>query len=152
MIEPGEGGVARILFRPMVRSLRGVAAALGVFGLLRARRQPSAVKPALGRRQPEIAAEDYAARHLLEHTLDRKADLRRIAPTVPAAAARYRELLGYELEALQDMSQAMRATIGGRDLAEFLRETSLEIERLRIEIAWCDTVVATHALSPASSV
>lgn len=129
----------------MVRSLRGVLAALGVFDLLRTRRQPLVLKPPLERRQPEIAAENYAARHLLEHTLDRKADLRRLAPSSPEAARRYRELLGYELEALEDMSQAMRATIGGRDLAEFLRDTGHEIERLRIEITWCESVLGQHA-------
>jgi hypothetical protein len=125
----------------MVRSLRGMAAALGFFDLLRTRRQPHVLGPALERRQPEIAAENYAARHLLEHTLDRKADLRRLAPGSPAAAKRYRELLGYELEALQEMSQAMRATIGGRDLAEFLGDTGQEIDRLVIEIAWCEDVL-----------
>jgi len=125
----------------MVRSLRGAVAALGVFDLLRTRRQPLVLRPPLERRQPEIAAENYAARHLLEHTLDRKADLRRLAPTVPAAARRYCELLGYELEALQEMSQAMRATIGGRDLADFLRDTDHEIDRLRIEISWCEDVL-----------
>ena len=134
----------------MVRSLRGVLAALGVFDLLRTRRQALVLKPPLERRQPEIAAENYAARHLLEHTLDRKADLRRLASSSPAAARRYRELLSYELEALQDMSQAMRATIGGRDLAEFLWDTGQEIERLRIEIAWCEEVLGRHVSASTS--
>ena len=119
-------------------------AASGVFRLLRPRRQQTMLKPPIERRQPEIAAENYAARHLLEHTLDRKADLRRLAPSSPAAARRYRELLSYELEALQDMSQAMRGAIGGRDLAEFLADTSHEIERLRIEIAWCTALLDRH--------
>jgi hypothetical protein len=134
----------------MVRSLRGVLAAFGVYDILRTRRQPLVLRPPLERRQPEIAAENYAARHLLEHTLDRKADLRRLAPSLPEAARRYRELLGYELEALQDVNRAMRATIGGRDLAEFLRDTGQEIDRLQIEIAWCEEVLGHHAAAPAS--
>lgn len=133
----------------MVRSLRGIVAGLGVFDLLRTRRQQALLKPPLERRQPEIAAENYAARHLLEHTLDRKADLRRLAPSSPVAARRYRELLGYESEALLEMTQAMRATIGGRDLVEFLRDAGQEIERLKIEIVWCEEVLERHAPLPA---
>lgn len=130
----------------MVRSLRGLVARLDGFHILRKRRrqQAQSLKPALERRQPEIAAENYAARHLLEHTLDRKSDLRRLVPALPEAARRYRELLGYELDALHDMTQAMRAAIGGRDLAEFLRDAGQEIERLKIEIAWCDEVLDGH--------
>jgi hypothetical protein len=116
----------------------------GMFRFLRPRRRQSLLKPPLERRQPEVAAENYAARHLLEHTLDRKADLRRLAPSSPPAARRYRELLSYELEALRDMSQAMRGAIGGRDLAEFLADTGQEIERLRIEIAWCTALLDRH--------
>jgi len=128
----------------MVRSLRGIMAASGLFKFLRPRRRRSLLRPPLERRQPEVAAENYAARHLLEHTLDRKADLRRLAPSSAPAAGRYRELLSYELEALQEMSQAIRGAIGGRDLAEFLADTSQEIERLRIEIAWCSALLDQH--------
>ena len=49
--------------------------------------------PAVERRRPRLAAEDYAARHSIEHTLDRKADLRRLAPVRPDAAQRYEQLL-----------------------------------------------------------
>jgi hypothetical protein len=128
----------------MVRSLRSMMAASGFFQFLRPRRQRSLLRPPLERRQPEVAAENYAARHLLEHTLDRKADLRRLAPSSAPAAERYRELLSFELEALQEMSQAIRGAIGGRDLAEFLADTGQEIERLRIEIAWCSALLDQH--------
>src|SRR5919204_4194337 len=97
--------------------LRRVLAALGVFDLLDTRRRTS-IAPALERRRSEIAAENYAARHLLEHTLDRKAELRRLAPLSAAAARRYRELLCYELKALDELVQAMGHMIGGRDLRE----------------------------------
>lgn len=133
----------------MAHSLRGIVAALGLSKLLRSRRQRLLLKPPLERRQPEVAAENYAARHLLEHTLDRKADLRRLVPASREAALRYRELLGYELEGLKEMNQAMRTAIGGRDLIDFLRETGQEIDRLQIEIAWCEAILARHALLPA---
>jgi hypothetical protein len=99
------------------------------------------VGPALERRAPQIAAEDYAARHLIEHTLDRKADLRRLAPESPDAARRYRQLLGYELEALHELTEALRSASGGPELAGFLTETAHEIERLVIEVRWCDSLL-----------
>ena len=99
--------------------------------------------PALERRAPQRAAEDYAARHLIEHTLDRKANLRRLAPGSPEAAQRYHQLLGYELDALHDMVRVLRSAIGGPDLVEFLGETAAEIDRLQIEVAWCERLLAT---------
>jgi hypothetical protein len=45
----------------------------------RHRRRLPFLTPAVERRRPRIAAEDYAARHSIEHTLDRKAALRRLA-------------------------------------------------------------------------
>jgi hypothetical protein len=101
------------------------------------RRRLSFLAPALERRRPRIAAEDYAARHSIEHTLDRKAELRRLAPTWPPAARRYHELLSYELDGLREMAKALHSVTEGRELEEALAEARVQIERLEIEIAWC---------------
>lgn len=103
----------------------------------RHRRRMPFVAPALERRRPRIAAEDYAARHSIEHTLDRKAELRRLAPTWPPAARRYYELLTYELEGLKEMSTALHSVTEGRELEEAVAEIAGQVERLEIEIAWC---------------
>ena len=103
----------------------------------RHRRRLPFLAPALERRRPRIAAEDYAARHSIEHTLDRKAELRRLAPTWPPAARRYHELLTYELKGLREVVNALHSVTTGRELEEALAETGLQIERLEIEIAWC---------------
>lgn len=103
----------------------------------RHRRRLSFLAPAIERRRPRIAAEDYAARHSIEHTLDRKAELRRLAPTWPPAARRYHQLLTYELEGLRELVSALRSVTGGRELDEALAETAVQIERLEIEVAWC---------------
>jgi hypothetical protein len=103
----------------------------------RHRRRLEFLAPAVERRRPRIAAEDYAARHSIEHTLDRKAELRRLAPTLPSAARRYHQLLTYELEGLREVMSALHSVAGGRELDECLAETALQVERLEIEIAWC---------------
>jgi hypothetical protein len=103
----------------------------------RHRRRMPFLAPALERRRPRIVAEDYAARHSIEHTLDRKAELRRLAPTWPPAARRYHELLTYELEGLKEMSRALYSVTEGRELEEAVSEIAVQIERLEIEIAWC---------------
>jgi hypothetical protein len=103
----------------------------------RHRRRLPFLAPALERRRPRIAAEDYAARHSIEHTLDRKAELRRLAPTWPPAARRYHELLTYELKGLRQVASALHSVTEGRELEEALAETTLQMERLEIEIAWC---------------
>jgi hypothetical protein len=103
----------------------------------RHRRRLSFLAPAIERRRPRIAAEDYAARHSIEHTLDRKAELRRLAPTWPPAARRYHQLLTYELDGLRELVSALRSVTGGRELDEALAETAVQIERLEIEVAWC---------------
>jgi hypothetical protein len=100
------------------------------------RRLPFLSAP-LERRRPRIQAEDYAARHSIEHTLDRKAELRRLAQTSPEAAARYHQLLTYELEGLREVALVLQSTTGGRDLTECLTESRAEIERLEIEVEWC---------------
>ena len=107
----------------------------------RHRRRLSFLAPAMERRRPRIAAEDYAARHSIEHTLDRKAELRRLAPTWPPAARRYHQLLTYELEGLREVVAALHAVTGGRELEECLTETSVQIDRLEIEVAWCATLL-----------
>jgi hypothetical protein len=103
----------------------------------RHRRRLPFLAPALERRRPRIAAEDYAARHSIEHTLDRKAELRRLAPTWPPAARRYHELLTYELDGLKEVVTALHSVTEGRELEEALAETAVQIERLEIELAWC---------------
>jgi hypothetical protein len=108
----------------------------------RHRRRVPFLAPAMERRRPRIAAEDYAARHSIEHTLDRKAELRRLAPSWPPAARRYHELLTYELEGLQELASALQSVTGGRELEEALTETRAQIERLQIEITWCSTQLA----------
>lgn len=103
----------------------------------RHRRRLPFLAPALERRRPRIVAEDYAARHSIEHTLDRKAELRRLAPGWPPAARRYHELLSYELDGLRQVVAALHTVTAGRELEEALAETSTQMERLEIEIAWC---------------
>jgi hypothetical protein len=107
----------------------------------RHRRRLAFLAPAVERRRPRIAAEDYAARHSIEHTLDRKAELRRLAPTLPSAARRYHQLLSFELEGLREVMSALHSVAGGRELEECLAETALEMERLEIEIAWCNRLI-----------
>jgi hypothetical protein len=106
------------------------------------RRRLPFLAPAVERRRPRIAAEDYAARHSIEHTLDRKADLRRLAPLRADAARRYQQLLRYELAGLREVVAALEATAGGRDLHDCLAEARGEIERLEIEVAWCASLLA----------
>jgi hypothetical protein len=105
------------------------------------RRRLPFLAPAVERRRPRIAAEDYAARHSIEHTLDRKADLRRLAPLRADAARRYEQLLRFELAGLREVVTALEPTAEGRDLLECLAEAREEIERLEIEIAWCASLL-----------
>jgi hypothetical protein len=117
----------------LVRSLDG-------FRAHHRRRLPFLLTPAVERRRPRLAAEDYAARHSIEHTLDRKADLRRLAPQQPDCAERYEQLLCYELAGLREVVAALETSAGGRDLQECLEEAREEIQRLEIEVAWCATL------------
>ncbi len=117
----------------LLEFLRGTLTELGG----RHRRRVPFLTPALERRRPRIAAEDYAARHSIEHTLDRKAELRRQAPTKLDAARRYLQLLLWELEGLREMVAVLKATAGGRDLQECITEAREEIDRLEIEVGWC---------------
>src|SRR5215204_2709659 len=124
----------------MALTLPGV---LQTLELLRSkhRRRLAFLAPPLERRRPGIAAEDYAARHSIEHTLDRKAELRRQAPASPPAARRYHELLSYELAGLQEVVRALHSVTEGRELEEALAEAATQIERLKVEIAWCSTLL-----------
>jgi hypothetical protein len=116
----------------------------------RHRRRLAFLAPALERRRPRIAAEDYAARHSIEHTLDRKAELRRLAPTLPSAAARYHQLLRYELDGLREVVTALHSVTEGRELEECLFEAAIQMERLEIEIAWCqELLLAGQSALPA---
>jgi hypothetical protein len=107
----------------------------------RHRRRLTFLVPAVERRRPRIVAEDYAARHSIEHTLDRKAELRRLAPTWMPAARRYHQLLTYELAGLREVVAALHSVTGGRELEECLAETAVQIERLEIEISWCASLL-----------
>ena len=120
----------------MALTLRGFLRTLDLLRTKHRRRVPF-LAPAVERRRPRIAAEDYAARHSIEHTLDRKAELRRLAPTWLPAARRYHELLTYELDGLREVVRALHAVTEGRELEEALAEAAVQIERLEIEIAWC---------------
>jgi hypothetical protein len=121
-------------------TLRGILRTLDLLRSKHRRRLPF-LAPALERRRPRIAAEDYAARHSIDHTLDRKAELRRLAPTRPQAARRYHELLSYELEGLREVVRALHSVTEGRELEEALAEATVQIERLEIEIAWCNELL-----------
>ena len=103
----------------------------------RHRRRLPFLSPPLERRRPRILAEDYAARHSIEHTLDRKAELRRLAQSRADAAARYHQLLSYELDGLRELVTVLEASSGGRELQECIAESRAEIERLEIEVTWC---------------
>ena len=107
----------------------------------RHRRRLPFLNPPIERRRPRILAEDYAARHSIEHTLDRKSELRRLAQDRPDAAARYHQLLSYELEGLREVVHALETSSGGRDLQECILESRAEIERLEIEVGWCRSLM-----------
>lgn len=108
------------------------------------RRRLAFLNPPIERRRPRIQMEDYAARHSIDHTLDRKAELRRLAPAHPQAAERYHQLLTYELQGLRELVATLQTTAGGRDLQECLAESRAEIERLEIEVAWCASLLSTE--------
>jgi hypothetical protein len=130
-------------------TLRSFLEAIERFRTRHRRRLPFLAQ-ALERRRPRIAAEDYAARHSIEHTLDRKAELRRLAPSVPSAARRYHQLLRYELEGLREVTVALHTVTEGRELEDCLSETAIQIERLEIEIAWCEELLAGERPAVAS--
>ncbi len=134
----------------MALTLRSLLERLERFRTRHRRRLPF-LAPALERRRPRIAAEDYAARHSIEHTLDRKAELRRLAPTQPSAARRYHQLLQYELDGLQELLMALPTVTEGRELEECLSETVIQMERLRIEISWCEELLKAYGRSPVAS-
>jgi hypothetical protein len=124
----------------MAPTLRGFLRTIDLLRTRHRRRLPF-LSPALERRRPRIAAEDYAARHSIEHTLDRKAELRRLAPDWPPAARRYHELLSYELDGLREVVRALHSVTEGRELEEALAEAAIQLERLEIEIAWCNNLL-----------
>jgi hypothetical protein len=117
----------------------------------RHRRRLPFLAAALERRRPRIAAEDYAARHSIQHTLDRKAELRRLAPTLPSAAQRYHQLLQYELDGLREVVTALHSVTEGRELEECLSETLIQMDRLGIEISWCEELLKANSRSPVPS-
>lgn len=134
----------------MALTLRGFLETLERFRTRHRRRLPF-LAPALERRRPRIVAEDYAARHSIEHTLDRKAELRRLAPHQPSAARRYHQLLTYELEGLREVVTALHSVTEGRELEDCVSETAIQMQRLEIEIAWCEELLVTAERSPVTS-
>jgi hypothetical protein len=124
-----------------VAILEQIARALRALRVHHRRRLPF-LAPAVERRRPRLAAENYAARHSIDHTLDRKADLRRLAPARADAAQRYEQLLRYELAGLREVVAALENTVGGRELQECLLEARGEIQRLEIEVAWCASLAS----------
>jgi hypothetical protein len=64
-----------------------------------------------------------------------------MAPTWPPAARRYHQLLTYELDGLRELVNALYSVTGGRELEEALAETAVQIERLEIEVAWCQRLL-----------
>ncbi len=134
----------------MALTLRGFLETLERFRTRHRRKLPF-LAAALERRRPRIAAENYAARHSIQHTLDRKAELRRLAPTTPSAARRYHQLLTYELDGLREVVGALRSVTGGRELEECLSETAIQLERLQIEIAWCEQLLGSDLGSSVAS-
>lgn len=134
----------------MALTLRSFLETLARFRTRHRRRLPF-LAAALERRRPRIAAEDYAARHSIEHTLDRKAELRRLAPSTLSAAQRYHQLLTYELEGLREVASALHSVTGGRELEECLSEADTQMERLEIEIAWCRELLGRPAGLPVRS-
>ena len=133
----------------MALTLRSFLETLDRFRTRHRRRLPF-LFPAVERRRPRLAAEDYAARHSIEHTLDRKAELRRLAPTLPSAARRYHQLLTFELEGLRELVSALHAVAGDRELEECVAEAALQMERLEIEIEWCSHLLGSGAQTVAA--
>src|SRR6478672_13165410 len=134
----GHPGTSGYFSLPPQNSGAGVATPFGSFfkmleQLRYRQRRRLFLKPPFERRRPLIAAEDYAARHSIEHTLDRKAELRRLAPSWPPAARRYYQLLTYELDGLREVMRALPSVTEGRELEEALAETTGQIQRLEIE-------------------
>jgi hypothetical protein len=113
------------------------------------RRRLAFFTPPIERRRPRIQMEDYAARHSIDHTLDRKAELRRLAPARPEAAARYHQLLTYELQGLREVVATLQSAAAGRELHDCLAESKVEIERLEIEVEWCTSLLAAEPRPPA---
>ncbi|MGI9039864.1 MAG: hypothetical protein ACR2HK_01965 [Gemmatimonadales bacterium] len=131
---------------PILRDLMETLAQLGT----RHRRRLPFMSPAIERRRPRIVAEDYAARHSIDHTLDRKAELRRLAPTNPEAARRYHQLLSYEVGGLREVVAALESISGGRDWQECIAENRAEIARLDIEVAWCSEFLGPWQARPSA--
>ncbi len=83
----------------------------------------------------------YAARHLIHRTLDTKAHLRRLAPSHPRAAGRYRELLALELASLERLMDIMQTSLADPEGEDALTEAAAELLQLRAEVAWCDRLL-----------
>ena len=75
---------------------------------------------------------------------------RRLAVGGSVAAARYHQLLTYELAGLREVMATLQTTTGGRDLQECLTENKGEIERLEIEVAWCRKLLGPDTAPPPS--
>lgn len=93
----------------------------------------------------ETEHDRYAARYLIHRTLDTKAHLRRLAPSHPRAARRYRELLALELASLERLVEIMQTSLADPEGEQALAEADAELLQLRAEVAWCDRLLRGQA-------
>lgn len=89
----------------------------------------------------ETEHDRYAARHLIHRTLDTKAHLRRLAPSHPRAARRYRELLALELASLERLVEIMQTSLADPEGEAALYEAEAELLQIRAEVGWCDRLL-----------
>lgn len=138
------GGFRLVHLRPfavlgLVRPLLASRAAAGAPGM------QVLVEEAL---RQETEHDRYAARHLIHRTLDTKAHLRRLAPSHPRAARRYRELLELELASLEQLVEIMQSSLADPDGEYALTEADAELLQLRAEVAWCDRLLRGRKAEP----
>ena len=87
---------------------------------------------------------------VLEKPRLRLSGVKRSSITRATPAARYHQLLTYELAGLREVMATLQTTTGGRDLQECLTENRGEIERLEIEVAWCRKLLGPDTAPPPS--
>lgn len=131
------GGIRLVHLRPFAVLAR-VRPLLGARSAASAPVMQMLVEEAL---RSESEHDRYAARHLIHRTLDTKAHLRRLAPSHPRAARRYRELLALELASLERLVEIMQTSLADPEGADALTEADAELLQIRAEVAWCDRLL-----------